>query len=120
LAQALDRNFDSAIGTLMQAGALTSANSPERKQVDLNLSLVYATAGKLDEASALARNYYSGAALNNNLGLYAYLAKDDQLAKTYLNMALTESKVFYEKAWDNLQVLNTTSRSMPTTPLKNS
>jgi hypothetical protein len=48
------------------------------------------------------------------MGLYAHLAKDDQMAKSYLNMALTESKTYYGKAWENLEAVsgvngNTTS-----------
>lgn len=106
LSQALARNFDAAIASLNQASTLTATNGGDRKRIDLNLSLVYASAGKLDEARAIAERYFTGATLNNNLGLYAHLAKDDQLAKAYLNMALTESKTFYEKAWDNLQSIN--------------
>jgi hypothetical protein len=72
----------------------------------LNLALVYASAGKLPEARKIAEAYLSGPSLNNNLGLYAHLAKDDNLAKSYLNMALTESKTYYGKAWDNLEAIN--------------
>lgn len=106
LSQALSKHFDAAIASLQQASTLTASNGGDRKRIDLNLSLVYASAGKLDEARAIAERYFTGAVLNNNLGLYAHLAKDDQLAKAYLNMALTESKTFYEKAWDNLQSID--------------
>ncbi len=103
LSQALDRKFDAAISSLLKGSALANSATSERKRIDLNLALVYASAGKLDDAKALAEMYLDGAALNNNLGLYAHLAKDDQMARAYLNMALTESKVYYAKAWDNLQ-----------------
>jgi hypothetical protein len=36
------------------------------------------------------------------MGFYAHLAKDDALAKTYLNMAISGSSTFYERAWNNL------------------
>jgi hypothetical protein len=81
----------------------------DRKRIDLNLSLVYAVAGKQDEARAVAERYFSGPTLSNNLGLYAHLANDDEMAKAYLNMALTDSKTFYERAWDNLQTINSSS-----------
>lgn len=103
LAQALNKKYDEAIETLLKASNLSASGSLERKRIDLNAALVYASAGKLDEARFMAENYLSGAALNNNLGLYAHLAKDDQMARAYLNMALTESKTYYAKAWENLQ-----------------
>jgi Tfp pilus assembly protein PilF len=105
LSQALAKNHDDAIQSLVRASHLAGVGTIDRKRIELNLSLVYASAGKPDEAANIARRYFSGAELNNNLGLYAHLAKDDQLAKAYLNMALTDSKVFYERAWDNLQLI---------------
>ncbi|MDX1974989.1 MAG: tetratricopeptide repeat protein [Rickettsiales bacterium] len=105
LSMALDRKFDQAIDQLKQSVSATTVGGAQRRQVELNLALVYGAAGRLDEARMIAENYFTGPALNNNLGLYAHLSKDDQMAKAYLNMALTESKTFYQKAWDNLQQL---------------
>lgn len=105
LAQALDKKFPVAVETLSKASAQSSVDSLARKRIDLNLALVYASMGKLDEAEKIAKNYLSGVQLDNNLGLYAHLAKDDNLAKSYLNMALTDSKVYYEKAWGNLDAI---------------
>lgn len=116
LSQALNRDYPAALATLTQAQNLAQTGTPARKRVDLNMALVYASAGKLDEARAIAEQYYSGPTLANNLGLYAHLAKDDDLAKSYLNMALTDSKVFYEKAWNNLQSLETTTGSLNSKP----
>ena len=113
LSQAMNRQFDEAANSLMQASALTASNSVDRKRIDLNLALVYAISGKLDEANDIAEQYFTGPVLDNNKGLYAHLAKDDQMAKAYLNMALTESKVFYQKAWNNLQQISTTSAPPP-------
>jgi Flp pilus assembly protein TadD len=113
LSQALDHSYEPAATTLMQASALTTADSNERKRIDLNLALVYAVSGRLDLANQIAERYFAGPVLSNNLGLYAHLAKDDQLAKDYLNMALTESKFFYEKAWNNLQAIDRTSDKKP-------
>ena len=111
LSQALNKQYDAAIDTLSKASTHSTANSVGRKRIDLNLALVYASAGKLDEARRIASQYLSGPTLNNNLGLYAHLAKDDAMAKSYLNMALTESKTYYGKAWDNLEVLNSKENS---------
>ena len=118
LSQALNHQFDEAIATLNKASSLSASGSLERKRVDLNMALVCAAAGKLDDAKAIAEQYLTGAALNNNLGMYAHLAKDDQMSKAYLNMALTESKVFYEKAWDNLQDVSGSSASSDKRPIK--
>lgn len=111
LSMALEKNYNGAIDTLGQASALAVAGSTERKRIDLNAALVFASAGRLEDASHLAEQYLSGAELNNNLGLYAHLAKDDQLAKAYLNKALSDSKVYYAKAWENLEELNKNSKS---------
>lgn len=106
LSQALNKQYDLAVDTLLKASAQSTVGSSARKRIDLNLALVYASAGKLPESRKIAEQYLSGPSLKNNLGLYAHLAKDDALAKSYLNMALTESKTYYEKAWDNLEALN--------------
>ncbi len=119
LSQALNKDFDKSILSLSKASAQASNGSLERKRVDLNLALVYATAGKLDDAQKIAEGYLSGPQLDNNLGLYAHLAKDDQLAKSYLNMALTDSKIYYEKAWENLESLNASSSNSATSDAKN-
>lgn len=106
LSQALTKDYDKATDTLHKASGLSGAGSIERKRIDLNMALVFASAGRIDDARAIAENYLSGASLNNNLGLYAHLAKDDQMARAYLNMALSESKTYYARAWDNLQEIS--------------
>lgn len=106
LSQALDKQYDLAVDTLLKASTQSAIGSSGRKRIDLNLALVYASAGKLADSRKIAEQYLSGPSLKNNLGLYAHLAKDDALAKSYLNMALTESKTYYEKAWENLEALN--------------
>lgn len=112
LAQALNRDFDAAIATLNQATSLAQGRPALHKQVELNAALVYGASGRLEEAEAIARKYFTGPALNNNLGFYAHLANDDQLSKTYLNMALTQSKSFYKRAWENLEAV----QSQPASP----
>ena len=105
LSQAADRNFARAIEALQQGSRL--AKTPEqRKQIEMTLAMVYGVSGDLDTAKEVASKYIDGAALDNNLGLYAHLAKDDALAKTYLNMALSQSPTFYERAWNNLDAIN--------------
>ena len=105
LSQAIDKNYKRSIDILDQASRV-SKNASQRKQIDLNEALVYAVANDLDKAHDIAAKYYDGAALDNNMGLYAHLSKDDALAKTYLNMALSQSPTFYERAWSNLDALN--------------
>ena len=105
LSQAVDRNFPRAIEALQQASRVSKSPS-QRKQIDLNLAMVNGVSGDLETAREVAGKYLEGPALDNNLGLYAHLAKDDALAKSYLNMALSQSPTFYERAWDNLDVIN--------------
>jgi len=112
LSYALSGHYDEALASLSRASALSTSGTVEHKRIDLNMALVYAIDGKLESARDIAQNYLSGSALDNNLGLYAHLARDDQMAKSYLNMALTESKVYYEKAWDNLQNIGDNSTDM--------
>lgn len=116
LSYAIDHNFPRGIEVLEQA-ARVSKTAPQRKQIELNEALVFGISGDLDRAKDMASKHLQGPALDNNMGLYAHLAKDDALAKTYLNMALSQSPTFYERAWNNLDSLNNGSaptRSKPT------
>lgn len=115
LSMAIDKQYSRAQEALDQASRL-SKSAGQRKQIDLNAALVYGVAGDLDHAREIASRYVDGAALENNMGLYAHLAKDDGLAKTYLNMALTQSPTFYERAWSNLDALNENARSPDAEP----
>lgn len=118
LSQALERNFDGATTTLTKASGLAGAASVERKRIDLNTALVLASAGKVEDAKGIAERYLAGAELDNNLGLYAHLAKDDKMAKAYLNKALSDSKVYYAKAWENLEDINKQSAKPADAPKK--
>lgn len=115
LSYAIDRNYARGIEALQHASRL-SKTPRQRKQVDLNLAMVEGVSGDLETAREVAGKYLEGAALDNNLGLYAHLAKDDALAKSYLNMALSQSPVYYERAWENLDVVNDAGRSDSTEP----
>ena len=104
LALALGRQYGAALETLFTAS--NYARRPvQRTQADLNAALVYAIAGDLEQAKAMASRHLEGAGLHNNLGLYALIADNDALAKTHLHMALSESKSFYAKAWNNLNLV---------------
>jgi Flp pilus assembly protein TadD len=105
LTYALDANYDSAIDALQRAAGKLDEKDPERQRVDLNLALVYALSGEMDRAEDVAGKHLSGAALNNNMGFYAMLESNDDLAKAYLNTALSGSPVFYERAWKNLEAI---------------
>jgi Flp pilus assembly protein TadD len=115
LSQAADHNYPRAIEALEQASRV-SGGGERRRQVELNLAMVYGVSGDLDTAREIAEKYLQGPALDNNLGLYAHLAKDDSLAKTYLNMALSGSQTFYERAWTNLDMLNSQDTQSPDSP----
>lgn len=117
LSQAVDKNYPRAMAALEQASRV-SGGGERRRQIDLNLAMVYAASGDLDTAKDIASKYLQGPTLDNNLGLYAHLAKNDGLAKTYLNMALSGSQTYYERAWTNLEILDSGTASDPTVPQK--
>ncbi len=105
LSQAIDHKYSRGIEALQQASRVSKSPS-QRKQIELNMAMVYGVSGDLDNARDVAEKYLEGPALDNNLGLYAHLAKDDGLAKSYLNMALSQSSTYYERAWENLDVVS--------------
>jgi Flp pilus assembly protein TadD len=106
LTQAVQRNFPDARTALETASRLAEPGSILQKQIDLNLAMVYGIAGDMDMAEQIASKHLSGPALYNNLGLYAHLAENDVMAKSYLNMALAQSPNYYKRAWDNLAVVD--------------
>jgi len=106
MAKALTGNYGEAISLLKKASEYAVARSHKKRHIDLNLALVNGIAGNSDVAKKIATPHLSEAQLYNNLGFYSYLAKDKQLARAYLNKALTTSQVHYQKAWDNLDNVN--------------
>ncbi len=104
LSQAVDQQYGRAFETFEQAGRV-STTELQRQQISLNMAMVYGISGDLETARTIASKYLQGPQLDNTLGLYAHLAKDDHLAKTYLDMALSGSKTYYERAWNNLDVV---------------
>lgn len=104
LSQAADGHYARAFDSFEQA-ARVATNEVQRQQITLNMAMVYGISGDLETARTVASKYLQGPALDNNLGLYAHLAKDDNLAKTYLDMALSGSPTYYERAWKNLDAI---------------
>lgn len=113
LMEALDRRFDESLRLIREAKSKAGRTSPEAVQLDMNMALVYAIKGDLDGARAAAAPHLTEPQLLNNMGYYSYLAQDDNMAKSYLNMALTNSPVYYEKAWKNLESLNKLAERAP-------
>ena len=75
------------------------------KKIEYNLALIYGMAGDMDTSADILRKYLAESEILNNLGFYAKLSKDKELAKSYLSEALAKSPVHYEKAWNNLNDL---------------
>jgi Flp pilus assembly protein TadD len=105
ITQAMNRNFPRAIETFEQA-LRVSPSDVRRANIEMNLALIYGIRGDLDKAKAIAGKHLKGPALDNNLGLYSSLANNKELAKAYLNQALTHSPTYYERAWSNLDIIN--------------
>ncbi len=111
LVRALVGNYDDAIKILQEASTKSTENPGEKRQIDLNLAMVYGIAKKMDKAEETAKPWLTTPQLYNNMGIYAELSKDSDLARTYLNKALMGTSVYYDKAWDNLEKLNGTNNN---------
>lgn len=106
LSLAIQKKFDDAVEALELASSLTARDEKAvREQIEMNLALVYGIMGDMGKAQTVASRHMDEAALNNNMGIYAHLSKDDVLARSYLNMALSGGK-HYEKAWKNLESIS--------------
>lgn len=113
LLEALDKNYPESIRIFTEAARQVGKRGEDRKKIDMNLALVYAITGDLDMAEATVKPHLNDAQRMNNMSYYAELQGDDALAKSYLNMALTKSDKYYEKAWKNLETLNTLKQNAP-------
>jgi Flp pilus assembly protein TadD len=98
----LDKRYDQAIETFRNVQRRLPSRSPDKARIDMNLALAYALSGDMDQAQKLASPHVSDAGLYNNMGFFAKLAKDETLARDYLNMALSKSPTYYPRAWENL------------------
>jgi len=110
LTYATERKFDKAVEAFEQASRFANGNTQRKRQIDLNMAMVYGIAGDYDRAKDIASRYLKGPALDNNLGLYAHLANNDDLARAYLNTALSGSPTHYERAWKNLEIVTEESK----------
>jgi Flp pilus assembly protein TadD len=110
LSFAIERRFDKSIEALQRAGTLANGDSFRKRQIELNLAMVMGISGDLDGARDLAVRHLKGPALDNNLGVWAHLASNDELARAYLNTALSGSPIHYERAWNNLAVITEQSK----------
>ncbi len=105
LAYMLDKRYAQAIETFQRAQKRLPAKSPELVRIDLNLALAYALNGDMENAQRTAAPHLTEAELYNNMGFYAKMAKDETMARDYLNMALSKSTTFYKRAWANLETV---------------
>lgn len=105
LAYAINDEPENAMQALGKAVDETSVKSVQRRHVELNLALVLGVYGDMETAEKILKQHLPDAAVANNLGMYAYLANDDKLAKSYLNMALSRSPYHYKRAWENLDTI---------------
>ena len=85
------------------SGGVSGSDKEKFKKTELNLSLVYGIQGRTDEAERILRKYFSEPQVYNNLGIYAHLANDNDLARSYINKAISSSPATYESAWDTLK-----------------
>ncbi len=105
LSMALSGDSEGGIEILQKSLYAADMSDAKRNKIENNLALAYGVSGKMDEALRILRKNMSDAAAYNNLGYYASLASDKDLARTYLSKSLSLSPVHYDKAWQNLQNL---------------
>ncbi len=105
LTYAINDEPENALQALGQAAEASPSGSAQRKAVELNLALVMGVYGDMQAAEKILREHLPEAGVANNLGLYAYLANDEKLAKSYLNSALSRSPYHYKRAWENLEAI---------------
>lgn len=105
LSSAIARQYATSLEYLDKAAKTSRNDAAKNRRIELNKALVHGVSGDLQMAERVASRHLKGALLQNNLGLYAHLANNDELAKSYLNMALSQSPSFYKNAWENLDYL---------------
>ncbi len=110
LSFSMERRFDKALEALEQASRKASGDQNRKEQIELNTAMVLGISGNLDAARDVAGKYLKGPLLDNNLGVWAHLADNDELARSYLNTALSGSPMHYERAWNNLAVITEQSK----------
>ncbi len=118
LTHAINDDPEKAIAALTKAIEFSPAGSPTKQNVELNLAMVMGIYGDTDVAEKILSEHLPDAAVANNLGLYAYLSKEETLAKSYLNMALSKSPYHYKRAWDNLLTITENSEGQKKTRRK--
>lgn len=111
LVRALVGNYDDAIKILQEASQRAGEGNMQKRNIDLNLAMVYGISKNMDKAEATAKPWLTTPQLYNNMGIYAELAKDKDLARTYLNKALMGTPIYYDRAWDNLENLDNNSNA---------
>lgn len=111
LSLAFGEKYPEATRALDMAVQSLPNQSEERQLIDMNLALVYGISGDMNGAERVLKKYFDGPEIYNNLGFYARLAHDHEMANSYLNMALIGTKSHYEKAWQNLENLDNGKRN---------
>lgn len=96
------------------------AEGDKKKILQNNLALIYGVSGKMDEAEAILRKTLPEHAVYNNLGFYAKLASDKNLASDYLTKAISANPVYYEKAENNLKDLDSAQEKKNAVVISNS
>lgn len=109
LTHAINGDQPRAVAALTQAIELSPPASPTKKNIELNLAMVLGIYGDMEAAEEILMAHLPEASVANNLGLYAYLAKDEVLAKSYLNTALSKTPYHYKRAWENLLTITENS-----------
>lgn len=109
LAYAISGDMGKALAMFEKGYRAAPSNTPVEKQLALNKAMILGLDGQLEQAERILTEYLSEAAVANNLGLYSYLSNNEELAKSYLNTAMSRTSRHYNRAWQNLETITATS-----------
>ncbi len=116
LVKALTGNNEDAIRILREASLRAGEGTAQKRNIDLNLAIVYGISKNIDMAEATAKPWLTTPQLYNNMGIYAELGKNPELARTFLDKALMGTSVYYDRAWENLERLDASRGHKTPTP----
>jgi Flp pilus assembly protein TadD len=89
LTESLNGHLAKGINALEKGAKIVASTDPAKARLELNLALVYAISGRLEEAESMARRHLTPAQLKNNQKFYAALSQNQTLAKEYIAKALS-------------------------------
>jgi Flp pilus assembly protein TadD len=96
LSFALAKNYNQAIISLQKAISYPAIDNETKKRIEFNLAMVYGISGQNKRAEEICLKYLNKHQVYDNMAFYAQLANNKNLAKKYIEQALTAKKDLLE------------------------